>query len=220
MLTTAEVTRFISPPPTTVKGFERFIAWTLREQAAGRYVCFGVVPDGWDHAVGIIQVRALEPGFSVAEWGFAIGTPFWGTGIFAHSAGAVIEFVMAVVGVHRLEARATVSNGRGNGALRGLRAVQEALLRKSFCRRGEYVDQVLWSIVADDHLDNDGYEASLERNKIYIYVVLPDKDAERDGDLRVVDESGEDYLFSAGGRGFESRRPRQLLSRQPLTLLR
>ena len=44
-------------------------------------------------------------------------------------------------------------------------------------------------------VDNEGYEASLERNKIY--VVLSDKDAEKDGDLRVVDESGEDYLFSA-----------------------
>jgi hypothetical protein len=44
-------------------------------------------------------------------------------------------------------------------------------------------------------VDNDGYEASLERNKIY--VVLPDKDAGKEGDLRVVDESGEDYLFSA-----------------------
>ena len=43
-------------------------------------------------------------------------------------------------------------------------------------------------------VDNDGHEASLERNKIY--VVLPDKDAESEGDLRVVDESGEDYLFS------------------------
>ena len=42
---------------------------------------------------------------------------------------------------------------------------------------------------------NDGYEASLERNKIY--AVLPDDEAERDGDLRVVDESGEGYLFSA-----------------------
>ncbi len=44
-------------------------------------------------------------------------------------------------------------------------------------------------------VNNDGYEASLERNKIY--VVVPDKHAERDGDLRIVDESGEDYLFSA-----------------------
>jgi hypothetical protein len=42
---------------------------------------------------------------------------------------------------------------------------------------------------------NAGYEASLERNKIY--VVIPDEAAERDGDLRVVDESGEDYLFDA-----------------------
>ena len=44
-------------------------------------------------------------------------------------------------------------------------------------------------------VDNDGYEASLERNKIY--VVVPDSQAEQEGDLRIVDESGEDYLFSA-----------------------
>lgn len=42
---------------------------------------------------------------------------------------------------------------------------------------------------------NDGYEASLERNKIY--TILPDDEAGRDGDLRVIDESGEDYLFAA-----------------------
>ena len=33
-------------------------------------------------------------------------------------------------------------------------------------------------------VQNDGYEASLERNKLY--VVLPDPDAEREGDVRVV----------------------------------
>ncbi len=42
-------------------------------------------------------------------------------------------------------------------------------------------------------MDNGGYPASLELHKIYR--VLPD--AEMDGDLRVVDESGEDYLYSA-----------------------
>jgi hypothetical protein len=40
-----------------------------------------------------------------------------------------------------------------------------------------------------------GYPASLELHKIYR--VLPDEDAEADGDLRVVDESGEDYLYPA-----------------------
>jgi hypothetical protein len=42
---------------------------------------------------------------------------------------------------------------------------------------------------------NKGYEVSLERNKIY--ALVPDAEAERDGDVRVVDESGEDYLYSA-----------------------
>ena len=42
---------------------------------------------------------------------------------------------------------------------------------------------------------NKGYQVSLERNKIYR--VLPDKDAETEGDLRVIDESGEDYLYPA-----------------------
>lgn len=45
-------------------------------------------------------------------------------------------------------------------------------------------------------IDNDGYPASLELHKIYR--VLPDRDAARDGDVRVIDESGEDYLFPAG----------------------
>ena len=42
---------------------------------------------------------------------------------------------------------------------------------------------------------NSGYPASLEIHKVYR--VLPDKDAEKDGDLRVIDESGEDYLYPA-----------------------
>jgi hypothetical protein len=40
---------------------------------------------------------------------------------------------------------------------------------------------------------NDGYRASLERRKIY--VTLVDREAERFGMVRVVDESGEDYLY-------------------------
>ena len=44
-------------------------------------------------------------------------------------------------------------------------------------------------------VDNSAYPVSLELHKIYRTV--PDKDAAAPGDLRVVDESGEDYLFPA-----------------------
>jgi hypothetical protein len=44
-------------------------------------------------------------------------------------------------------------------------------------------------------VNNNAYPVSLELHKVYR--VRPDKEAERDGDLRVVDESGEDYLYPA-----------------------
>ncbi len=150
MLSTEEVSRFISPPPTTVEGFERFIAWTHRERVAGNYVCFGIVPEGLDAAIGLFQVRSLQPGFGTAEWGFAMGSAFWGTGLFVAAATLVVNFAVDVLGVQRLEARAVVANGRGNGALRKIGAVQEGVLRRSFLRRGHYHDQVLWSILAAD----------------------------------------------------------------------
>jgi ribosomal-protein-alanine N-acetyltransferase len=150
MLTTEEVSRFISPPPTTVDGFERFIAWAQRERSAGRYICFAVVPEGMDTAIGIFQIRQLDPTFTTAEWGFALGRAFWGTGAFVAAARLTIDFAFDVVGVHRLEARAALANGRGNGALAKIGAVKEAILRRSFLRSGKEHDQALWSIVRDD----------------------------------------------------------------------
>lgn len=44
-------------------------------------------------------------------------------------------------------------------------------------------------------IDHSEYPASLVLHKIYR--VLPDDDAAQDGDIRVVDESGEDYLYPA-----------------------
>lgn len=150
MLATEEVARFISPPPTTVEGFEGFIAWAHAQRMAGNYVCFAVVPAGYDTAVGLFQVRQLEPGFATAEWGFAIGSGFWGTGIFIECARLIVDFTFDAIGVHRLEARSSLRNGRGNGALRKVGAMQEGVLRRSFLRNGEYLDQVLWSILRED----------------------------------------------------------------------
>ena len=150
MLSTEEVARFISPPPTTIEGFERFIMWANRERAAGTYACFAIVPHGMDTAIGIFQVRQLESGWGTAEWGFAIGSPFWGTGVFSDGARLVLDFAFETIGAHRLEARAAVQNARGNAALRKLGAVQEGVLRRSFLRNGQYLDQALWAILDED----------------------------------------------------------------------
>jgi RimJ/RimL family protein N-acetyltransferase len=154
-----EVARFISPPPTTVEGFQRFIGWCHRDRAAGLVACFAVVPAPAGVAVGVFQLRALErpappdrgdPIFQTGEWGFALGSAYWGSGLFLDSARQVLDFAFDHLGVRRLEARAAVVNGRGNGALRKTGAVQEGVLRRSFHRGGQFHDQVLWSILAED----------------------------------------------------------------------
>src|SRR4030081_239345 len=78
LLTTEEVSRVISPPPSTVEGFEGFIAWTLRQRTPGPCACFAVPFRGFDTAIGIFQVRGIGTAFASAEWGFAIGSAFWG----------------------------------------------------------------------------------------------------------------------------------------------
>jgi RimJ/RimL family protein N-acetyltransferase len=149
-LTTAPVMRFISTPPPSADGFERFILWVQNERQMGRHVCYAIVPAGSDEAVGLVQVREIEAGFGTAEWGFALSEQYWGTGIFMAAAGMVLDFAFRVMRVHRLEARASVSNGRGNGVLQKLGAVPEGILRQSFANDTIRTDQVLWSIIADD----------------------------------------------------------------------
>ena len=149
-----EVSRFISPPPATIDGFERFIAWAHRERTAGRYVSFAIVPSELDVAVGLFQLRSLEPDFGVCEWGFALAPEYWGTGIFTEGAELIIDFAFETIGSHRLEARAALRNARGNGALRKMGAIHEGILRRSLLKNGEYLDQALWTILRDEWMES------------------------------------------------------------------
>src|SRR5207245_3745911 len=55
LLTTQEVARFISPPPSTVEGFERLIEWPLGQRAAGTHACLVVTLEGCHAAIGLFQ---------------------------------------------------------------------------------------------------------------------------------------------------------------------
>ncbi len=147
-MTTADVARFISAPPPSVAAFERFIEKTAEKQADGRLACFAVTRSGHgDSPIGLFQVRELEPSFRTAEWGFAIGSPFWGTGLFEEAASLVLAFAFDTLGAHRMEARAAVKNGRGNRAIQKIGGVPEGVLRQAFLCEGEYVDQIVYGIV-------------------------------------------------------------------------
>jgi ribosomal-protein-alanine N-acetyltransferase len=146
LLSDPPVTEHLSSPPPSAAAFAGFIRWARAQRAAGDGVCFGIVPRGMHDAVGIIQVRALEPSFAAAEWGFAIGAGFWSTGVFIEAANLVAGFSFASLHVNRLEARAVSDNGRGNGVLQKLNARAEANLVRAFRKDGRQQPQLLWSL--------------------------------------------------------------------------
>ena len=142
-LTTEQVSRFISPPPLTVEAFQDFIRWSHIRRSQGRYVCFGIVPDGSDIAVGIFQIQVMLD--EAAEWGFVLGSEFWGTGVFVEGAVALMEFAFTQMGLSQLAARASVDNGRGNAALRKIGARCESRIRNGLVRNGRLHDQYYWT---------------------------------------------------------------------------
>lgn len=148
--TTPEARRFMWAPPPNVVAFERFIEWTHRERADGKYICYGVVPEGKREAWGIFELRQLQPGFVRGELGFIMASSLWGTGAFIESAHLLLDFAFDTVNVHRVEARASVDNDRSNAALKKLGARQEGTLKEAFWRDDHFVDQYLWAVLDTD----------------------------------------------------------------------
>jgi RimJ/RimL family protein N-acetyltransferase len=99
-------------------------------------------------------VRQLDPAFEAAEWELTIAPSSRGTGVFLEASRLLGSFTFGTIGTHRLEARVLLQNGRANGALRKLGAVQEGILRRSLRRSGDYFDQVLWSLLKEDWGDH------------------------------------------------------------------
>ena len=151
LIAAPEVTRFMSPPPEAPNWFATFITATARERQAGRYAGFAIVPHGQDEPVGLVQIRQLEPGFSTAEWGIAVGSAWWGKGLFEDTGRLVLGFAFETLGVHRLEARVAAQNARGNAAVGKLGAVAEGLLRRALrTSDGTTHDQILWAWLDDE----------------------------------------------------------------------
>jgi len=116
------VTAYMAPPPPTPAKFAGFVAWSRQQREQGLGVCFAVVPDGMTAAVGILQIRSMDPALSSAEWGFVLSAHFWSTGVFFDAADLLVEFAFTIMGIERLEARIALRNQRAHAAVRKLGA--------------------------------------------------------------------------------------------------
>ena len=154
LLSLGDATRFGLDEPVSEVRVQELIERFARERASGLAFTYVITLATARTIVGLVQVRQLDPAFEAAEWECTIAPSSRGSGIFLEAARLVGSFAFGAIGTHRLEARVLLQNGRANGALRKLGAVQEGVLRRSVRRAGEYFDQVLWSLLKEDWGDH------------------------------------------------------------------
>lgn len=150
LLSRDEIAEVIAPPPASPADLAARIEAARLERLDGRGICFTLLRDKDTSPAGLVRVREMERGSGSAEWEFVLAPEHWGGGLFFAAAPLVIDFAFDVLGVSRLEARVSVHNGRGNGALRKIGAVQEGVLRQSLQQEKGWVDQALWTLLRAD----------------------------------------------------------------------
>lgn len=154
LLSTADATRFSLEEDEPELGALTLITRARQDREKGAGFVYVVVLAGTQQVVGAFQVRALDPAFETAEWEGTLLPSVRGTKAFIDAVRLIGSFVFGTIGSNRLEARVLLQNGRANGALRKLGAVQEGVLRRAVRKNHAYFDQVLWSVLKDDWADH------------------------------------------------------------------
>ena len=154
LLSLGDATRFGLDEPVSEVGVQELIDRFARDRANGIAFTYVITLATARTIVGLAQVRQLDPSFEAAEWEGLMAPSSRGSGMFLEAARLVGSFAFGTIGAHRIEARVPLQNGRANGALRKMGAVQEGILRRSVRRGGEYFDQVLWSLLKEDWGDH------------------------------------------------------------------
>jgi RimJ/RimL family protein N-acetyltransferase len=150
LLSLADSTRFGTDDPATDMSVQHMIERAIRDRTTGQAFTYVITTGTARPPIGLVQVRRMDPAFESAEWECTLAPSARGTGMFLEAIRLVGSFAFGQVGARRLEARVLLQNGRANTALRKLGAVEEGILRRSVRLNGEYVDQVLWSMLKED----------------------------------------------------------------------
>jgi RimJ/RimL family protein N-acetyltransferase len=138
------------PPSASVTGLETFVDRVQRARRSGTLACWAIVPAEGDVPVGLIGLRALDHAATLVEGVAVLADEFRGTSLFQSAARLALAFAFERMGVHRIEFRVDVQNGRANGALRKLGALQEGVLRRARVTERDAHDQVLWAMLSSD----------------------------------------------------------------------
>lgn len=82
--------------------------------------------------------------------GYWLGRPYWGSGLMTEALSGLLDLCFGALDVHKAEADVFTSNARGRRLVEKVGMMQEGIVRDALHKRGHWVDEVLYGVLADE----------------------------------------------------------------------
>lgn len=123
---------------------------------------WGITFKGENRIIGTCGFSSFNIPNNIGEIGYVLASAYWGQGIAAEAATAVIAFGFNVLGLHRIEAKIMPENIASKRVLEKCGMKEEGIKRGGVFAKGEYRDVEIFSITEDEYFNTV--------NKVYIKV--------------------------------------------------
>ena len=127
-----------------------FITSSTRAMSENSSLTLGVFLKDSNTLIGKIMLFSIDNESKRAEIGFGISRDFWGKGIVAEAANALIDYAFNKLNLRRIEAEVDPDNNASAKALTRLGFVQEGLLRQRWEINGVISDSAMYGLLAKD----------------------------------------------------------------------
>jgi ribosomal-protein-alanine N-acetyltransferase len=128
--------------------------WFVNEYSRSRYanqepdpLAIVLKSDPIQLMVGAVGAHWVSQPNGTMEMGYSIAEPYWGRGLIAEAATALVHYVFTEYPVERLQARVFVGNDASDRVLTKLGFNREGVLRSLVLRRGQWWDIAIWSLL-------------------------------------------------------------------------
>lgn len=141
--------------PATEPGVRTYIDLQNSYQPFEQDKCFDLAierkKDG--QVMGLLSLVRRE--HRQAEIGWALGVEFRGQGYATEAARALVAYAFASLGLHRLQAETSITNTGSRGVMERLGMRQEAHLRETTFRDGQWLDSLIYGLLANEWQGRD-----------------------------------------------------------------
>jgi [ribosomal protein S5]-alanine N-acetyltransferase len=150
------VSRYTTVPyPYTLEIAQSFIKDTAKKIKAGISYDLAIVTKDNDEVIGMIALRIVKKEIGLAEFGYWLGSKYWGKGIVSEAAGLMLDFGFKKLKLKKIFAKVMKPNIGSVRILEKNRFKLEGDLRRHDCKMGKFYDVLIFGLLKEEYKKNE-----------------------------------------------------------------